>query len=174
MTLDELPDDFDWADLPSPITVDSGPTHTELPSVLQPWDDDEIRALRGFAREAIRERAHLALTDPNNERDSVAPLSSVRARWILLTLTEDDSNRALLRDLRRSTVIARGPTDRRESGRDLLTRLGAEPTRDHGVIRCPAHEDKRPSLSWKLAPDGRALVHCFRGCTFAEILAAAA
>ena len=31
--------------------------------------------------------------------------------------------------------------------------------------RCPAHEDRRPSLSIAKGNDGRALVKCFAGCT---------
>ena len=38
--------------------------------------------------------------------------------------------------------------------------------------RCPAHEDKHPSLSIGIAPDGGVLIHCFVGCTRAQILSA--
>lgn len=37
---------------------------------------------------------------------------------------------------------------------------------------CPAHEDKRPSLSVSEGEGGRALVHCHAGCTPEEITAA--
>ena len=30
--------------------------------------------------------------------------------------------------------------------------------------RCPAHDDKSPSLSIRENPDGRVLLHCFGGC----------
>ncbi len=40
------------------------------------------------------------------------------------------------------------------------------------VARCPAHDDKRPSLSISEGEDGRALVHCHAGCKPEEILAA--
>lgn len=40
--------------------------------------------------------------------------------------------------------------------------------RDHGggnyIARCPAHDDKSPSLSVKLCDDDRVLLHCFAGC----------
>jgi hypothetical protein len=36
--------------------------------------------------------------------------------------------------------------------------------------RCPAHDDRHPSLSVSQADDGRALVHCFTGCSCAEIM----
>lgn len=40
----------------------------------------------------------------------------------------------------------------------------------HGRMwRCPAHEDRLPSLSVKEGDDGTALVHCFAGCTIEEV-----
>jgi hypothetical protein len=38
--------------------------------------------------------------------------------------------------------------------------------------RCPAHDDKGPSLSIKELPDGRVLIHCFAGCATEEVLRA--
>jgi len=38
--------------------------------------------------------------------------------------------------------------------------------------RCPAHDDRRPSLSISQGDDGRALVNCFSGCTVDAICAA--
>ncbi len=40
------------------------------------------------------------------------------------------------------------------------------------AARCPAHKDKRPSLSISEGEGGRALVHCHAGCTPEEIVAA--
>jgi len=40
------------------------------------------------------------------------------------------------------------------------------------VARCPAHNDKRPSLSLSEGQDGRALVHCHAGCSVESIVAA--
>ncbi|HVS72236.1 MAG TPA: DUF3987 domain-containing protein [Phycisphaerae bacterium] len=40
------------------------------------------------------------------------------------------------------------------------------------TARCPAHSDKRPSLSVSEGEDGRALVYCHAGCTPEEIAAA--
>lgn len=37
---------------------------------------------------------------------------------------------------------------------------------------CPAHEDRKPSLSVSEGGDGRALVHCHAGCQLGDILAA--
>ncbi len=36
--------------------------------------------------------------------------------------------------------------------------------------RCPAHDDKDPSLAISEAPDGRILVHCFAGCGALDII----
>ncbi|MEJ1395970.1 MAG: CHC2 zinc finger domain-containing protein, partial [Candidatus Sedimenticola sp. (ex Thyasira tokunagai)] len=35
---------------------------------------------------------------------------------------------------------------------------------------CPHHEDKSPSLSVRLLDDERILLHCFAGCSPAEVL----
>lgn len=43
---------------------------------------------------------------------------------------------------------------------------------DRWTARCPAHEDKGPSLAIKQTEDDRTLVHCFAGCSAAEIVAA--
>ncbi|WP_367025475.1 DNA primase [Methylococcus sp. ANG] len=40
------------------------------------------------------------------------------------------------------------------------------------IARCPAHEDRTPSLSIKLADDGRILIHDFGGCAIGDVLAA--
>lgn len=55
---------------------------------------------------------------------------------------------------------------------ELLARL--QKTKRNGnpckyTALCPAHDDKKSSLSVEEAPDGKILVHCHRGCTFEEI-----
>ena len=40
------------------------------------------------------------------------------------------------------------------------------------MARCPAHEDRRPSLAIREEPDGRVLLHCFAGCAVQEVLSA--
>ena len=40
------------------------------------------------------------------------------------------------------------------------------------VACCPAHEDKRPSMTIRELPDGRILMHCFSGCDTESILSA--
>lgn len=55
----------------------------------------------------------------------------------------------------------------------LLARLDkAKPTGpDAWIAACPAHEDKRPSLSIKQVDD-RTLIHCWAGCGAADVVAA--
>src|SRR4051812_42686905 len=40
------------------------------------------------------------------------------------------------------------------------------------TARCPAHDDRNPSLSISQGDDGRALVHCHTGCTTDAVCAA--
>lgn len=40
------------------------------------------------------------------------------------------------------------------------------------MARCPAHEDRSPSLSLFLPSSGEVLVHCFAGCAPADVLGA--
>jgi len=56
----------------------------------------------------------------------------------------------------------------------LLSRLdGVRQTwPDRWLARCPAHDDKRPSLSVRELDDGRVLVHDFGGCAVTDVLAA--
>ena len=52
---------------------------------------------------------------------------------------------------------------------DKVKRTG--PNRWHA--RCPAHDDKGPSLSIRETDSGSTLVHCFAGCSVHEIVQAA-
>lgn len=56
----------------------------------------------------------------------------------------------------------------------LLDAAGLQPRRcgDEWASRCPAHKDRRPSLSARVAADGRLLLHCFAGCDFRSIFVA--
>ena len=38
------------------------------------------------------------------------------------------------------------------------------------IARCPAHEDKSPSLSIRELDDGRVLLNCFAGCSVTDVL----
>lgn len=40
------------------------------------------------------------------------------------------------------------------------------------IGHCPAHEDRDPSLSIRLSPEGRVLLHCFAGCPTEAVLEA--
>ena len=55
---------------------------------------------------------------------------------------------------------------------DLDTKLEkSKRTGDKLIARCPAHDDKSPSLSATISkPGDSVLVHCFAGCTTAAIL----
>jgi len=55
----------------------------------------------------------------------------------------------------------------------LLSRLqGVKKHGERHVARCPAHDDKSPSLSLSRGNDGRVLVHCYAGCETRDVLAA--
>ncbi len=42
----------------------------------------------------------------------------------------------------------------------------------YGSVRCPAHDDRLPSLSITNGNDGRLLLTCYAGCSFREIIQA--
>ena len=55
----------------------------------------------------------------------------------------------------------------------LLSKLTSAKKAGKGwSARCPAHNDRRPSLSVSAGDDGRALVNCHAGCQTTDILAA--
>lgn len=59
------------------------------------------------------------------------------------------------------------------SGADhLLSRLERVKRTGSGrwMARCPAHDDKGPSLSVRELDDGRVLIHCFSGCHVESVL----
>lgn len=60
------------------------------------------------------------------------------------------------------------------SAATLLSRLDRVKPTGPGrwIARCPAHDDRGPSLSVRELDDGRVLLHDFAGCSVAEILAA--
>jgi hypothetical protein len=41
------------------------------------------------------------------------------------------------------------------------------------VARCPAHDDRSPSLGLRECDDGRILIHCFAGCEVESVLKSA-
>jgi DNA primase len=55
----------------------------------------------------------------------------------------------------------------------VLDRVGQWKAADGGYIaRCPAHKDRRPSLSIRESNTGKLLLNCFAGCRFESIIAA--
>ena len=60
------------------------------------------------------------------------------------------------------------------SAETLLSRLhGVRKTGpDRWLAKCPAHEDRRASLSVREVDDGRTLLHCFALCRVEEVLGA--
>lgn len=58
-----------------------------------------------------------------------------------------------------------------DEGRRLVERLGGRWTPGGGMCRCPAHDDRTPSLSVRPGRR-RLLLHCFAGCDASAILRA--
>ena len=49
---------------------------------------------------------------------------------------------------------------------------GTRPYKGGWVAKCPAHDDGRPSLIVQISKEGNLLLHCYAGCSFAEIVEA--
>jgi hypothetical protein len=62
------------------------------------------------------------------------------------------------------------------SAQTLLERLHDVRRTGHGrwLARCPAHKDRRSSLSVRELDDGRVLIHCFVACSAKAVLGAVA
>lgn len=56
-------------------------------------------------------------------------------------------------------------------GRQIVEGLGGKWQRTGGMCRCPAHDDRSPSLSVRIG-ERRLLFHCFAGCDAREVLRA--
>lgn len=52
---------------------------------------------------------------------------------------------------------------------ELASRIGARKLGRGWCARCPAHEDRRPSLTIGEGRDGRTLLHCWAGCPVENI-----
>ena len=73
-------------------------------------------------------------------------------------------------DLPRPHNITRFPLlDAR--GRKIVERLGGEWRQAGGMCRCPAHDDRTPSLSVRIG-ERRLLFHCFAGCETGKVIRA--
>ena len=58
------------------------------------------------------------------------------------------------------------------SADEIARHLGAEPTAGGWRARCPAHQDRTPSLSIGETTSGKLLLYCHAGCTFNAVLQA--
>lgn len=56
-------------------------------------------------------------------------------------------------------------------GREIVERLGGDWQHSGGLCRCPAHDDRTPSLSVRPG-ERRLLFHCFAGCETGKVLRA--
>jgi hypothetical protein len=79
---------------------------------------------------------------------------------------------------RRARVTApggRGTAGGHVTAAALLDRLDGVRQTGPGrwIARCPAHEDRSPSLSIRELDDGRTLIHCFAQCDALDIVQAA-
>lgn len=70
--------------------------------------------------------------------------------------------------------MSKSPRQKFEGANGLLSRLTHVRRRSsyQWSARCPAHDDKGPSLSIRELSDGRVLLHCFAGCAVEEVLGA--
>src|SRR5262249_11132672 len=55
--------------------------------------------------------------------------------------------------------------------RQIITGLQARRVGSTYMARCPAHDDRNPSLAIREGNDGRPLVHCHAGCCQADVIA---
>lgn len=68
-------------------------------------------------------------------------------------------------------MAGRAPDSLMDEGRALVERLGGEWGRSGGMCRCPAHDDRTPSLSVRVG-ERRLLFHCFAGCDTRDVIRA--
>jgi hypothetical protein len=124
--------------------------------------------------DAVRlERARLALADPSGEAEAIVPMTIEQAYDVLI---EHERRRwqAARKPSRNGKPLLppRGNDD--HDDRDLIRALGGDPAAGKGMLLCPAHEDRHPSLSWRLTATNKVLVHCHAGCSFDAIRKAVA
>src|SRR6266550_4683952 len=62
--------------------------------------------------------------------------------------------------------MKRGPVE------NLVERLKAKRSGNGWIAKCPAHDDRKPSLCIDEGSDGRALIKCQAGCSIDNVLAA--
>jgi hypothetical protein len=69
------------------------------------------------------------------------------------------------------TICARSDDDLGRKGRDIVEAFGGTWHGVGGMCRCPAHDDRSPSLSVRIG-DRALLFHCFAGCKTVEVMRA--
>lgn len=62
---------------------------------------------------------------------------------------------------------------KKNSAQDFAQKLEARRSGEGWIAKCPAHDDRKASLSISEGKDGRVLIHCHAGCALDEILSAA-
>jgi hypothetical protein len=68
-------------------------------------------------------------------------------------------------------MFVHNPVSLADEGRAIVEELGGRWSRTGGLCRCPAHDDRKPSLSVRIGRT-RLLLHCFAGCSASDILRA--
>lgn len=63
-------------------------------------------------------------------------------------------------------------TDQVRTAETIARALRGKKNRTGWTAHCPAHDDRTPSLSIRLAEDGKILVHCHAGCQQLDVVAA--
>src|SRR4051794_2459273 len=63
------------------------------------------------------------------------------------------------------------PRGRAMTAESIAKALGGHRLGATWVARCPAHEDRKPSLSISSGNDGKVLVHCHAGCDQCDVIA---
>jgi hypothetical protein len=58
------------------------------------------------------------------------------------------------------------------SAEQIAAALGGRRSGAGWVARCPAHDNRAPSLSIRTGHERKALLHCFAGCPYDAIVAA--
>ena len=72
-----------------------------------------------------------------------------------------------------ATVIAAVvPAGRTMTAETIAKALGGRKAGGGWMARCPAHDDRKPSLSIRDADDGKVLVRCHAGCDQERVIAA--
>jgi len=149
----------------SPITLDQVESLNRRLAVALDSDPCVADAARVMRLPGTLNHKHSPPTDCElaDLNESTYSLSEIEAALATLS-PEPESSSAVAAHLDSSRD---GPTER------VLTRLDSVVMRSTGwVARCPAHDDRNPSLSIREGEDGRCLVKCFAGCTAEAVVGA--